>query len=75
MSRKPDLIVPIRDRRQSKRYLTLKNFGIVVGVLVVIFVGISIRSEMRGTSVDYGRLMQRELPSDPGPLKPREVVT
>jgi hypothetical protein len=75
VSRKPDLIVPIRDRRQRKRYLTLKNFGIFVGVLIVVFVGISIRSELRGTSVDYGRLMQRELPSDPGPVKPVEVVT
>jgi len=58
-----DLIVPIRDRRQGKRYLTLKNFGYAVLAAVVIFVGISIRSEMRGTGpANYGRLVDREMP-------------
>jgi hypothetical protein len=75
MRRKPDLIVPIHDRRKRKRILTLKNFGIATGVLLVIFVAISIRSELRGTSADYGRLMQRELPPAVQPDKPVEVVT
>lgn len=60
---RPDLIVPIRDRRQGKRYLTLKNFGYATIAAVVIFVGISIRSEMRGTGpANYGRLVDREMP-------------
>lgn len=74
MRRRPDLIVPIRDRRKRKRFLTLKNFGIATVASLVVFAGISIRSELRGTSADYGRLMQRHLPSD-RPAKPVEVVT
>lgn len=42
---------------------------------LVIFAGISIHSELRGTSADYGRLMQRELPPPVAPDKPVEVVT
>lgn len=72
---RPDLIVPIRDRRQRRRYLTLKNFGYAVLAAGVVFVGISIRSEMRGTGpANYGRLVAREIP----PVeqkKPVEVVT
>ena len=60
---RPDLIVPIRDRRQRKRYLTLKNFAIAAVAAGVLFVGISIRSEMRGTGpAHYGRLVEREMP-------------
>lgn len=75
MRRRPDLIVPIHDRRKRRRILTLKNFAIAMVVFVVIFAGISIRSELRGTSADYGRLMQRELPPPITPDKPVEVVT
>jgi hypothetical protein len=74
--RNPDLIVPIRDRRQRKRYLTLKNFGIFVGAAIVLFALITIRSEMRGTGPgNYGRLIERELPAKPEPQKALEVVT
>ena len=74
MNHRPDLIVPIRDRRRRKRYLTLKNFGIVVAVMLVAFVAISIRSEMRSfTPGDYGRLFRREVPPPVEP-KPMEVV-
>lgn len=60
--RRPDLIVPIRDRRQRRRYLTLKNFGWTMLVLTVLFIGITIRSEMRGlTPGEFGRLFQREV--------------
>ncbi|HYK00749.1 MAG TPA: hypothetical protein VE974_03275 [Thermoanaerobaculia bacterium] len=75
MRRKPDLIVPIHDRRKRRRILTLKNFAIAMIVFFVIFAGISIRSELRGTNADYGRLMQRELPPPVAPDKPVEVVT
>lgn len=63
MARRPDLIVPIRDRRQRKRYLTLKNFAWAAGVAFALFVVISIRSELRGTGPEfYGRLYENELP-------------
>ena len=71
---RPDLIVPIRDRRKRRRILTLKNFGIVVLVGMVAFVAISIRSEMRSLQPgDYGRLFGREVPPPVEP-KPMEVV-
>lgn len=74
MSHRPDLIVPIRDRRRRKRILTLKNFGIFTAVLLVAFVAISLRSEMRGLNPgDYGRLFRSEVPS-PVEAKPMEVV-
>lgn len=73
MSRRPDLIVPIRDRRQRKRYLTLRNFGIALAALLIAFILINIRSEMRGaTPGDYGRLFGRQVP--PVGPKPIEVV-
>lgn len=61
-------LVPIRDRRQRKRILTLKNFGIAAGVSVVVFAGISIYSEIgrKGTEGDYGRLLGRQIqPAEP----------
>ncbi len=71
---RPDLIVPIHDRRQRKRYLTLKNFAIAVVAAGVLFVGISIRSEMRGTGpANYGRLVAKEMPHVVE-QKPVEVV-
>lgn len=72
--RRRNLVVPIRDRRQRKRYLTLKNFGAATAVLAVAFVAISIRSEMRGrVEGDYGRLFQREIATEVE-QKPIEVV-
>lgn len=75
LHRRPDLIVPIRDRRQHKRILTLKNFGIFVVVALIAFVAISTRSELRGNGDrgDYGGLLSRELPKPVEP-KPMEVV-
>ena len=70
---RPDLIVPIRDRRQSKRYLTWRNAWIAFGVASVSFLAVTIRSEMEPRGGDgFGRLLQRELPQvEP---KPVEVV-
>jgi hypothetical protein len=70
--RSPDLIVPIRDRRQHRRILTLKNFGWFVLVCAIAFAGISIHSEMRGLGPSGGRLLQKEIP--PVEQKPMEVV-
>lgn len=71
MGHRPDLIVPIHDRRRRKRYLTLKNFGMFVLVLVAAFILISIRSEMRSMQPgEYGRLFRSEVPSvEPKPLE------
>jgi hypothetical protein len=70
-----DLIVPIHDRRQRRRYLTLKNLGWATLGGGVLFVGISIYSEMRSTGpANYGRLVQREI-SAVVEQKPVEVVT
>ncbi|HEX2061178.1 MAG TPA: hypothetical protein VHK90_10590 [Thermoanaerobaculia bacterium] len=75
MRRRRDLIVPIRDRRQRKRYLTLKNFRNAMIVLALLFVVITIRSELRGTGPGYyGRLYEKELPPPVEPRKPVEVV-
>lgn len=71
---RPDLIVPIRDRRQRKRYLTLKNFFFGSTALLVLFAVITIRSEMRGLAPGgYGRLFSREVPAEVKPL-PVEIV-
>lgn len=73
--RRPDLIVPIRDRRQSKRYLTLRNFRNVSLVLLAVFLFITVRGEMRGLRPgDYGRLLHKELPEPVVAAKPVEVV-
>ncbi|HEV7767175.1 MAG TPA: hypothetical protein VGQ76_19395 [Thermoanaerobaculia bacterium] len=73
MPRKPDLIVPIRDRRQGKRIVTVRNFGIATIAFLVLFAVITIRSEMRGSgSASYGRLVERELPKVEH--KPVEIV-
>ena len=71
---RPDLIVPIHDRRQRRRYLTLKNFGWTTLAAGVLFVGISIYSEMRSTGpTNYGRLVAKEMPHVE--QRPVEVVT
>ncbi|HEY0139599.1 MAG TPA: hypothetical protein VGF48_01820 [Thermoanaerobaculia bacterium] len=75
MKRRPDLIVPIRDRRQHKRYLTLKNVGIAGVVLVAGFLIITIRGEMSGLKPgEHGRVFKKELPEPPVAAKPMEVV-
>ena len=72
--RRPDLIVPIRDRRQHKRYLTLKNFLIVTVVTLVVFAAINIRSEMRGLAPgSFGRLYERQI-TPKVEQKPVEIV-
>lgn len=72
--RKPDLIVPVRDRRQHKRYLTLRNARNAFIALAVLFLAITIRSELQPRQADsFGRLFERELPQVEA--KPVEVVT
>lgn len=63
MRSRSDLIVPIHDRRRRRRILTLKNFGIVAAVITVLFVVITIRSEMRNPDEgNFGQLYDRQIP-------------
>ena len=66
--------VPVHDRRQHKRFLTLKNFRNAALAGLVLFAAITIRSEMRGRHATeyYGQLYQSELP--PIEQKPVQVV-
>jgi hypothetical protein len=62
--RKPLLIVPIRDRRQRRRILTIKNCAISMLSLAVIFASISIYNEARRTPAgEYGRLFGSQVPA------------
>lgn len=62
-----DLVVPIRDRRQHRRVLTLKNFGKVLIGLVIFLAGITIESNFRRSekSEDYGRLLSKQVHGHP----------
>lgn len=63
MRSRSDLIVPIHDRRKRRRILTLKNFGIVAAVITVLFLVITIRSEMRNPDDgNFGQLYDRQIP-------------
>src|SRR3954447_3399201 len=62
--RKPLLIVPIRDRRQRRRILTIKNCAITMLSIAVIFASISIYNEARRAPAgEYGRLFRSQVPS------------
>lgn len=70
--RRPDLIVPVKDRRARKRYLTLKNFGWFALVCAIAFAAITIRSEFRDPT-DHGTLYERRVISEVE-QRPVEVV-
>lgn len=61
--------VPILDRRRGKRYLTLRNLGILTLVALAVLAVFNIRSEMRNTSSgeEFGRLYGREMKKAPNP--------
>ena len=53
--------LPFPDRRQGRRYLTKKTVLATIGILAVLFLVITIRSEMRGDNgEDYGRLYEKQ---------------
>lgn len=63
MRRRPDLIVPIHDRRKRRRILTLRNFRNAAIAAVVLFIAMTIYFDYRGPrSGEYGRLFSSELP-------------
>jgi len=62
MRSRPDLVVPIRDRRKHRRILTLKNFRKVALGVAIFFLGVTIQSDLRhSNSSDYGRLFGKQV--------------
>ena len=54
--------LPFPDRRHGRRFLTKKTVLSTIGVAVVIFLAITIRSEMRGSNEgNYGRLYEKQV--------------
>ena len=54
--------LPFPDRRQGRRILTKKTVLSTIGIAGVIFLAITIRSEMRRPSgEDYGRLYEKQV--------------
>ena len=76
MARRPDLIVPIRDRRARKRILTLKNFGWAALAGILVFVGLTIESSVRKPKGDgdYGRLFGKQVQVPALAKAPLDVV-
>jgi hypothetical protein len=71
MKQRPQLVVPIRDRRERKRYLTTKNVLGVSIAIVAIFATVTIRSEMRkGDKENYGRLFGKQVSGQTELAKP-----
>lgn len=79
MSRsKAELIVPVRDRRQRRRILTLKNFRNAFLVALALFAGITIVANLRGRNSpkdEYGRLYGRQIQPTRIAPKPEDIVT
>ena len=65
MRNRPELIIPIRDRRSHRRVLTLKNFGKVAIALGIFFAGLTIESDFRhpNSGAEYGRLLDKQVSS------------
>lgn len=67
MRSRPDLIVPIRDRRKHRRILTLKNFCKVALGVAIFFLGVTIQSDLRHSHSDhYGRLFGKQVSGQSG---------
>ena len=65
-----ELIVPVRDRRQRRRILTLKNFAIVAAVGVAALAGITIEANLRNPKTeDYGRLYGNRIVQQTPPVE------
>lgn len=65
-----ELIVPVRDRRQRRRILTLRNFAIAAAVGVAVLVGITIEANLRNPKTeDYGRLYGNRIAQQVPPVE------
>jgi hypothetical protein len=60
-SRQPLLIVPIRDRRQGRRILTIRNCAITMLAVAIVIASFSIYSERRHSTGGYGGLFGTEV--------------
>lgn len=62
MPARRQLVIPILNRRRRRRIVTLKNFRNTLIAFLVVFVAVSIRSEMRRPRHgDYGRLYGKQI--------------
>ena len=62
MRKRPDLVVPIRDRRQRKRILTLKNFAKAMLAAAILLAALIVQSDLRHPANDtYGRLFGKQV--------------
>src|SRR5215212_12091418 len=68
-------MIPIRDRRQHKRILTLKNFGKALIALLILIAGLSIDYSFRPAAKgEYGRLLGGEMPATPVSPRNQQIV-
>jgi len=63
--KRTDLIVPIRDRRRGRRILTTRNVLGAAVVAILAFTAITIRSQLRKPTGDYGRLFGQQVSATP----------
>lgn len=62
-----DLIVPIRDRRQSRRWVTVRTLRNAAIAIVIVFAALTLWSEFgphRKSDGDYGRLLKTQVSRD-----------
>ena len=73
---RPDLIIPIRDRRQHRRILTLKNLGRTFVALAALFVGLTVYSAFHHphSGAEYGRLFGKQVSSQTAVAQPKYDV-
>jgi hypothetical protein len=75
MKRKPALVVPVRDRRNRKRVLTLKNFRNAILVVAVLLLAVILQSNLRHTkSGNYGRLFGKQVSGQVDVVQPKMDV-
>ncbi|HEX9162513.1 MAG TPA: hypothetical protein VF980_12475 [Thermoanaerobaculia bacterium] len=74
---RPELIVPVRDRRQHRRILTLRNFRNAVIVIIVLVAGIEFEAHLRNPKQgdDFGRLYAPKIESATAVPKTPQIVT
>src|SRR5712664_363614 len=71
-----DLIVPIRDRRQGRRFLTRRNVGIFLAFCLIVFVGLTLFDNRHTIGEgEYGRLFGTQVASQPVAKPVPMVVT
>lgn len=76
MTRNPELIVPIRDRRRRKRILTLKNAQRAGVVTLVLVLALTVVSEVRDRRPinGYGRLLDKQVPVAEAPIQKAPLI-